>query len=82
MQLSGSFLQSVLHLNLSQVSHPIGGVRANPLSNVAESWMRIRKARDNICHMHMLISEMGDGIALIIAVHVRCYDVKPVTWPM
>lgn len=33
MQLSGSFLQSVLHLNRSHASHPIGGVRANPLSN-------------------------------------------------
>lgn len=33
MQLSGSFLQSVLHLNLSHANHPIGGVKANPLSN-------------------------------------------------
>lgn len=32
MQFSGSFLQSMLHLNLSQASHPIGGVLASPLS--------------------------------------------------
>lgn len=32
MQLSGSLVQSVLHLNRSQVIHPIGGVRARPLS--------------------------------------------------
>lgn len=32
MQLSGSFLQSVLHLNLSQASQPIGGVLASPFS--------------------------------------------------
>lgn len=32
MQFSGSFLQSVLHLNLSQLSHPIGGVLARPFS--------------------------------------------------
>ncbi len=32
MQFSGSFLQSTLHLNLCQVSHPMGGVRARPLS--------------------------------------------------
>ena len=32
MQLWGSFSQSVLHLNLSQASQPIGGVRASPLS--------------------------------------------------
>lgn len=33
MQLSGSFLQSVLHLNLSQLSHPMGGVLARPFSS-------------------------------------------------
>ena len=33
MQLSGSLLQSVLHMNLSQVSHPIGGVLANPFQD-------------------------------------------------
>lgn len=32
MQLSGSPSQSVLHLNRSQLSHPIGGVLASPLS--------------------------------------------------
>lgn len=32
MQLSGSPSQSVLQRNRSQDSHPIGGVRANPLS--------------------------------------------------
>lgn len=32
-QLSGSFLQSVLHLNLSQASQPIGGVLARPFSS-------------------------------------------------
>lgn len=32
MQLSGSFLQSVLHLNLSHANHPIGGVLAKPFS--------------------------------------------------
>ncbi len=32
-QLAGSFAQSVLHLNLSQVSHPMGGVSPSPLSN-------------------------------------------------
>lgn len=31
-QLSGSFLQSVLHLNRSQASQPMGGVKASPLS--------------------------------------------------
>ena len=62
MQLSGSFLQSVLHLNLSQVIHPIGGVLANPLSNEVDPW--IRKARDSICHM--LIPQVSDWIALII----------------
>ena len=32
-QLSGSFLQSVLHLNRSHDNHPIGGVSAKPLSS-------------------------------------------------
>lgn len=31
-QLCGSLTQSVLHLNLSQANHPMGGVRANPFS--------------------------------------------------
>lgn len=31
--MSGSFSQSVLQRNLSQLSQPIGGVRASPLSN-------------------------------------------------
>lgn len=31
-QLSGSFLQSVLHLKRSHASQPIGGVRAKPFS--------------------------------------------------
>ena len=57
MQFSGSFLQSVLHLNLSQVSHPIGGVRANPLSKEEDPRMRIIKERDSICHM--LIPQMS-----------------------
>ena len=33
MQFTGSLLQSTLHLNRSQFSHPIGGVRPIPLSN-------------------------------------------------
>lgn len=33
MQLWGSFSQSVLHLNLSHASQPMGGVRANPFSS-------------------------------------------------
>ena len=32
MQLCGSFSQSVLHLNRSQASQPMGGVIARPLS--------------------------------------------------
>ena len=32
-QLSGSFLQSVLHLNRSHDNQPMGGVKARPLSN-------------------------------------------------
>lgn len=35
MQLSGSFLQSVLHRNLSHESQPMGGVRARPFSSEA-----------------------------------------------
>ncbi len=33
-QLLGSFSQSTLHLNRSQVIHPMGGVRARPLSKL------------------------------------------------
>ena len=33
MQLWGSLMQSVLHLNRSHASQPIGGVRASPLSS-------------------------------------------------
>lgn len=33
MQLSGSFAQSLLQRNLSQVRKPMGGVRAKPLFN-------------------------------------------------
>ena len=32
MQLCGSLMQSVLHLNRPHASQPIGGVTANPLS--------------------------------------------------
>lgn len=36
MQLAGSSAQSILQVNLSQESHPIGGVSANPLSRACE----------------------------------------------
>lgn len=39
MQLSGSFLQSVLHLNLSHANHPIGGVSANPFSSALQKFI-------------------------------------------
>lgn len=48
MQLSGSFSQSVLHLNLSQLSQPIGGVRARPLSNAFVIDVRERTSNVNI----------------------------------
>ena len=34
MQLSGSSAQLMLHVNRSHDNHPIGGVRATPLSRV------------------------------------------------
>ena len=37
MQKSGSLTQSVLQRNLSQASHPMGGVLAKPLSRAREA---------------------------------------------
>jgi hypothetical protein len=45
MQLSGSFLQSVLHLKRSQASQPMGGVRASPLSRPWAAWAAHRATR-------------------------------------
>ena len=47
MQLSGSFSQSVLHLNRSQVIHPIGGVFARPLSSAKAPGSAREKERDS-----------------------------------
>lgn len=46
-QLSGSFLQSVLHLNLSQASHPMGGVRARPFSSPRTKLTKV-KAKNSL----------------------------------
>lgn len=61
MQLSGSFLQSVLHLNLSHASHPIGGVLARPLSRpfakLAPS-VTVKQIPTTICN---ILSEMNNN---------------------
>ena len=40
-QFFGSFVQSILHSNLSHVSHPNGGVRASPLSNRSTTGIKV-----------------------------------------
>jgi hypothetical protein len=45
-QFSGSFTQSVLHLNLSHVSQPIGGVNAKPLSSEATFFVNVNEAKN------------------------------------
>ena len=49
MQLSGSFLQSMLQRNLSHASHPIGGVLARPLSSAATQDSKATTV--SICHI-------------------------------
>lgn len=44
MQLSGSFVQSTLHLNRSQVIQPIGGVNTNPLSSAFVKVIKANKS--------------------------------------
>lgn len=46
MQLSGSWSQSVLHMNLSQCNQPMVGVRARPLSRASAAGP-IKKTRAN-----------------------------------
>ena len=41
MQFFGSFVQSILHPNLSHVSHPNGGVNASPLSNRSTTGIKV-----------------------------------------
>lgn len=44
MQLSGSFVQSTLHLNRSQVIQPIGGVNTSPLSSAFVKVIKANKS--------------------------------------
>lgn len=55
MQLSGSFLQSVLHRNLSQASHPIGGVLASPFSNADDHPRAATSSRATTLQVLMLL---------------------------
>ena len=48
MQKSGSLTQSVLQRNLSQASHPMGGVLAKPLSRAREDATDIKRNTLNI----------------------------------
>ena len=48
MQFFGSFVQSILHLNLSHVSHPKGGVTASPLSNDWTTGINIKTKTSNM----------------------------------
>lgn len=49
MQLSGSLSQSILHMNLSQCSQPMVGVRARPLSKAsAAGLVKLKTARRKI----------------------------------
>ena len=48
MQFFGSFVQSILHLNLSHVSHPKGGVTASPLSNDWTTGINVKTKTSNM----------------------------------
>lgn len=52
-QLSGSFLQSVLHLNRSQASQPMGGVFTRPFSRA-----NVKSATDTIKHHIHIICDI------------------------
>ncbi len=58
MQFSGSFLQSVLHLNRSQDIQPIGGVSARPLSRQSADFTRQLKARNARIMLNLKLSMM------------------------
>ena len=63
MQLSGSFLQSVLHRNLSQANQPIGGALASPFSSKS-TWLKARVQPRIARVIHLVETVMFAGFAV------------------
>lgn len=76
MQLSGSFLQSVLHLNLSQASHPMGGVFTRPFSRA-----NVKSATDTSKHhIHTVCDILQKRTFLLYGSLSPCTAAEPIAF--
>merc|ERR1719356_433200 len=61
---AGSFSQSVLHLNLSQANHPMGGVLASPFSSPTPTPTKLSSAKPVYCIIATYAKDDSEGLVV------------------